>query len=173
MLDLIVIIMEIILGALCIIMPEVLYPITPFLSSILLVGVGVFRIVVAVRHKEYKTLDTDHISQGIVNVVSGIAVFILMHDGIGLVGSIWGLIGMNRGAKELNKAIYRISHKRKDWHLIMLLAIFGLVCSLLLLIDPVNKMHEHMAFIGLEIIFIAIDNGVNSREVVRRFVHNE
>ena len=132
-----------------------------------------FRIVVAIRHEEYMTLDTDHISQGIVNVVSGIAVFVLMHDGIGLVGSIWGLIGMNRAAKELNKSIYRMAHKRSDWNHIMVLAVFGLTCSLLLLIDPVNKMHEHMAFIGIEIIFIAIDNCVNSREVVRRFIHNE
>jgi len=150
-------IVNISLGIMCIAYPDTMYGVLPYLMGAMMVISGLASMAVSVIRKEYRRTDTRLTASGIISAVIGAIIILQDQASYGLVGVFWGYSGLTRAAGELNKAISRIATKRGEWARLMFFAVFGIVISIMLLADPVQRVHEHMVFIGIELIFIGFD----------------
>lgn len=161
-------IMLVLLGILCIVFPEQLYLWLPLIGGLLMVVSGVFRIALGIRHKEYKSAETKLTTNGIVSTVLGIVVLYKWHEAYGLLGAMWGFSGLLRAIRELNEAIHLITTKRSGWIRVLVVSIFGIIVAILLLINPAERVLEHMIFIGIELIIMGYDQLEESYEVMKK-----
>ena len=147
----------IILGILCIVKVDTMYGLLPYIMSAVLIVSGIVNVVTGVKIDEHKTTTTRQTAAGIVYFIIGIVILVLREEPYGLVGAFWGINGLSKAVGELNVAISRIANKQKGWIKLMIFAIFGIVVAILLLINPAEKVHEHMVIIGIELILTGGD----------------
>lgn len=142
------------------------YEILPQLMGTMMLVIGITGILYSVSTREYRRTTTRDMATSImITIVGGIITF--SHEEVyGLIGISWGLFGLNRAVDELNTAISEIAHHEKGFLYPLIASVFGTVLAILLLVDPVEKVYEHMHFIGLELIFIGVDAIINN--IMRR-----
>lgn len=156
-----------VLGILCIVFSEELYRWLPLIGGLLMVASGVFRIILGIWHKEYKRSETKLTTNGIVSTVLGIVVLYKWHESYGLLGALWGFSGLLRAIRELNEAIHLITTKHKGWVRVLVVSVFGIIVAILLLINPAERVLEHMIFIGIELLIMAYDQLEESYELIQ------
>lgn len=148
---------NIVLGVCCIAWPEEMYHFLPYLMGAMMLLSGAIYFVQGVRWKEYKTSNTSSTAQGLVSLVMGVLIMAMGSASDGLIGVFWGIGGLQRGIGELNHGISLLTNHEKGWARLFFMAAFGIVISILLLIDPLTRVEEHMIYIGIELLFIGID----------------
>ena len=145
------------LGIGCVAFADGMYRLLPYLMGIMMMLSGLTSLAVGILRREYRSEQTQLTASGIVSMIVGLIIALGRGKSYGLVGVFWGISGLNRAVGELNLSISRIANGRTDWKRLMLFAIWGSVISVLLLTDPLDGVYEHMVYIGLELIFIGID----------------
>lgn len=101
--------------------------------------------------KEYETLETMKIPRDIVISILGIIILLKKENAIPFIAIAWGILGLLRGSKELNVAVYNKVHK-KTFLLELVHSVLELVFSMLLIFDPFEKIEEHLVLLGIEMV---------------------
>ena len=154
----------IVLGVFFIVDPDTHYRMLPYLLGIVMLFFGVDYCGHSVMTGEYRTLETADMARGILFFVVGVVILAQGASSYGLIGSAWGIYGLYHVVQHLNTAIYRIVNHKENALLPFVLSVIGTVLAILLLLDPAENVYHHMEFIGLELIFIGCDEGIEYLE---------
>lgn len=138
-------------GIICFLYTDHVHNALPYILGIAMIGLGVVDTLRGIVTKEYAHRETKLTANGIMFLLLGIVILVNRTNADSLIGSIWGTLGLLKGAEELNEAIYCCTQKE---HFLgkTLRAAIELVLGFLLLIDPISNMHHHLTVLGLELI---------------------
>lgn len=97
----------------------------------------------------------DDKSQGmgsdIILVVMGVSFLCAGSEAIGLMGVVWGIIGLRKAAETVDQALKQIYLHQKAF-LLVIEAGIRTILALALLFDPLTKFSSHIILLGLELI---------------------
>lgn len=140
-----------IIGLACILEPYIMTDYAPtLLGGSMLLG-GIYSYAEAVRHKTYQELTNIDLANSIMMVIFGIVILFKSEHAIELMGYIWGILGISKGAKLLDQGIYYLIRRQAD----ALKLIWGAVnigLGLLLVLDPAENFAHHIIILGFELI---------------------
>lgn len=138
-------------GIICFLYTDHVHNALPYILAIAMIGIGIADTLRGVMTKEYTRRETKLTANGMMFLLLGIVILVNRANADSLIGSIWGTLGLLKGAEELNEAIYYYAKKE---HFLgkMMRAGIELVLGFLLLIDPISNMHHHLTILGLELI---------------------
>lgn len=143
------------LGVLCLLLPSHVHRCLPYVLGTLMAASGLSCLVRGLRTGEYRTAETKLTSSGIVVLTVGSTILLRGPGADGLIGTAWGIFGLVKGSELLNRAICAMAN-REPWLREMLHAAIGLLLAVVLLIDPVSRVREHVVLLGLELISIGV-----------------
>ena len=143
------------LGVLCLLFPGHVHRCLPYVLGTLMAASGLSCLVRGLRTGEYRTAETRLTSSGIVVLAVGSTILLRGPGADGLIGTAWGIFGLVKGSELLNRAICAMAN-REPWLREMLHAAIGLLLAVVLLIDPVSRVREHVVLLGLELISIGV-----------------
>lgn len=143
------------LGLACILFSEHLTTVLPYIMGAamavfgILIGSGYF------TSEEPAGQRSEDLTYGIVLFILGVAFIVQGQNALGVLGTVWAVIGVRKAAKSLNRAIGKIRAKE---HFIAHAAEFlvRIALALVLLFDPFEKFSTHVAILGLELIVIHV-----------------
>ena len=140
------------LGVGCIVFSAHVMAILPYLLGGGMVVAGLLMIFLSVEEGDlYRSL-TEEMAYGSTMVIVGIVFVLKGTDALAAVGTTWALIGTVKAAKSLHRTFQRI-HYHEHCLLSLLEFLVRLTLSLLLLFNPLDKIHGHVVLLGLELIF--------------------
>ena len=123
----------------------------PIIIGTIIIIMSVISIIISIMKKEYKTLETNILASGIVSFLLGIMVLINNQNSIPFIAIVWGILGLKKGVKGLNIALYNKANKKK--YIIELIhSIIETILSILLIFNPFEKFEEHLIILGIEMI---------------------
>lgn len=134
------------------------YQYLPYLLGILMIVRGGPMILYSITIREYRRMDTDIMARGIMFCVTGVIIIAQGDGAYGLIGVVWGVLGLSRSVNELNVFFYRVSNRIKNWLMPLCLSAIGFALAILLLIDPSANLYRHMLYIGIELIYMGIED---------------
>ena len=145
-----------VLGVIFIFAADFHYQYLPYLLGAVMIVRGVPLILYSVSIREYRTMDTNIMARGIMYCVTGVIVIARGNGAYGLIGVVWGVLGLFRSVNHLNLSIYRMANKIKNWGMPLFLSAVGFTLSILLLLDLSANIYRHMEYIGVELVYIGI-----------------
>lgn len=161
-------VLQIMLGALCMLFTEQIYSIFPFILGYLMIATGICDIYRSIVTKEFQQAETKLASHGIVTLLLGCAILYHHRNADSIIGSIWGVIGLIKGTETLNLAIYKCS-ARTPFVGKMIHGMIELVLGILLLIDPLSAVKHHLFILGIELIAV----GIQAATATKKKLHQE
>lgn len=87
----------------------------------------------------------------LVFLVLGPAILLMRSHAMAMIGCIWGLMGILKGTRLLNRAIYRMTQKQ-GWFLLLAEAAVQLVLGMMLLFHHEQKITMHIVVLGMELL---------------------
>ena len=157
------------LGIGCIADPDLYYQGFPMILGILMLLWGALLVDHSLQTREYMNHETQLMSTGIIILVIAAVIMTRGENSYGLIGASWGIYGLLHAIENLNQAIYLATTRQKTLRLpvSIFMTLFGGTLAILLLMDPVKNVYGHMIFIGLEFLYMGLENG--ARRIVRIF----
>lgn len=150
-----------VIGIACILVPEGIMNFLPYLLGGLMLIVGAADLITDLTDPNK---EAGHISQGsdIVMIVVGGMLLVKGAAMLTLVGVVWGFIGLNKAAGEIDEAFHAI-RAREPFLLLALSSIIEVVLGTLLIASPLENIEHHVLLLGIELILhpftIHNDNG--------------
>lgn len=142
-------------GICCIIFSNHILHLMPYLIGGIMIVIGAVRGVYSYITGEYKSLTTEDGASAIIMIVIGIGTIVKDTEALTFIGITWGLLGLFKGAKALNKMIYDIVHKKRFiGSMIKTIIFIALSCALIF--HHTEKIQLHILILGVELIFYAI-----------------
>ena len=142
-------------GISCILFTDYIYSVFSYILGGIMMLIGVLDIYRGIITKEFKLKETKLTSGGIVMLILGTVVLFYNADSDTIIGSVWGIIGLHKGAEELNVAIYH-RFAKEPYVFEILHSIVGLLLAIMLLIDPLGAGRHHLFILGIELIYYSI-----------------
>lgn len=87
----------------------------------------------------------------IVRLWLGVAFLCAGSEAVGLMGVVWGIIGLRKAAGTIDQALRRM-YRHQPALLLAVEAAIRIVLALALLFDPFEKFSSHIVLLGLELI---------------------
>ena len=142
-------------GALCILFPTQVADVLPFLLGSVMLAVGVMRMGVYLWDKRFLEGETPELGQDIIVLVMGVVFLCAGTEAVGLMGVVWGIIGLKKAAETINQALRQFCLHQKAL-LAAAEAAIRVVLALALLFNPFEKFSAHMVLLGVELILTNI-----------------
>lgn len=141
----------ILLGICCIFLSGSINTYLPYLVGALMLVFSCAGLVVCIKRKEYKTLETKATATAIIGIVISIVIILQGENSISLIGIVWGLIGLKKGISGINVSLYNHSHGKK-YRLELLHASAEILLAIVLILNPFEKIEIHIIILGFEMI---------------------
>lgn len=138
-------------GALCIFFPSHVAGVLPFLLGGIMLIAGVVHGAAYLRDKRFLEDESQGIGPDIILAVMGVAFLCAGSEAVGLMGVVWGIIGLRKAAGTIDQALRRMYQHQKAL-LLAVEAAIRIVLALALLFDPFEKFSSHIVLLGLELI---------------------
>lgn len=150
-----------IVGVLCVTITNHITEVLPYIVGGMMVIVGLANFIVAIIHKEYRSLKTNRTATSLIAVALGVMIIFQKldpeNDPVMLISIVWGILGLFEGAHAFNHAFKRISNsERCIYYLIK--GIIECAVAFMLLYQPDSE-HAHFLHImvfGVNLIFDSI-----------------
>ena len=137
-------------GVACILFTHQVHHIFPYILGGIMILIGANHTLVGFWTGEYKSQETKLTAGGIVYVALGIVILCHHADADGMIGSVWGILGLMKGSEALNLSLYCFSQK-KPFLAKGLQATVELILGFLLLLDPLSAVRHHIFLLGIEL----------------------
>lgn len=156
-----------IVGILCIVFNDVIYSVFPFVFAGLMIAVGVIGVIFDFLHVIKKTFISMVFSFSFLLITLGI-VFLFIDESIrlGVMGVTWGIIGIIKSGLQFSEGIKQAIYKSRWCVASFVLAVFTMVVSVLLIINPTGSIHHHIVIFGAELIAVALATLVGMKDDV-------
>lgn len=138
------------IGAGCVLFPGDIVEALPYLLGAVMTVSGVASIVVGVRARRIEG-GKHSIGTGLVMSVVGAVALVQGAGVVSSIGVIWGVLGLLKAAHGFDDALRRAAaHER--FALILAFAVFNLVVSVLLVLNPFANIDHHIIVLGVELL---------------------
>ena len=138
-------------GALCIFFPSHVAGVLPFLLGGIMLIAGIVHGAVYLRDKRVLEDEPQWSGPDIILAVMGGAFLCAGSEAVGLMGVVWGIIGLWKAAGTIDQALRRM-YRHQPALLLAAEAAIRIVLALALLFDPFEKFSSHIVLLGLELI---------------------
>lgn len=138
-------------GISCILFTDYIYSVFPYILGGIMMLIGALDLYRGIITKEFKLKETKLTSSGIVMLILGTVILFHNTNTDTIIGSVWGIIGLYKGAEELNVAIYH-QFAKEPFVGEVVHSIVELLLAIMLLIDPLGAGRHHVFILGLELI---------------------
>ena len=128
-------------GVVCIVFPGHLTKSLPVMLGSVMTVTGLLQLPFALRDEEHKNPETRDTATALV----------MRSHAMAMIGCIWGLMGILKGTRLLNRAIYRMTQKQ-GWFLLLAEAAVQLVLGMMLLFHHEQKITMHIVVLGMELL---------------------
>lgn len=142
------------LGLCCLLLPEASTMALPFVLGGIMAVSGIGGIVhAAAGTASDEETDREHaiLGKAIVMSVLGVVILVQGHASISFVGVMWGLLGLYKGADEIDEVVHALRNRR-PFVLKLAFTVFEMVLAVLLIISPFANIEHHVLLLGLELI---------------------
>ena len=146
------------LGLICILFSEHLTTVLPYIMGSTMVVFGGLIGSSYLTNQERAGQRSEDLTYGIVLLILGAAFIVQGPNTLGVLGTVWAVIGVRKAAKSLNRAIEKIKVKERFLAHVMEFSV-RIVLALVLLFNPFEKFSTHIAILGLELIVIHVRFG--------------
>lgn len=150
-------------GAACILLTDQVHRVLPWALGGMMTAIGLITMAKGLQMQEYKSPESRTISAGMVVLLTGLVMLFKRESADGLIGVVWGLFGLIKGAKALSESFYAM-YIDKPWLGGLLRSLLELGLGLLLIFDPFGKVHTHLKLLGVELLFLAFQNFHDARQ---------
>ena len=99
-------------GVVCIVFPGHLTKSLPVMLGSVMTVTGLLQLPFALRDEKHKNPETMDTAIAVVFLVLGPAILLMRSHAMAMIGCIWGLLGILKGTRLLNRAIYRMTQNR-------------------------------------------------------------
>ena len=140
------------MGITCIVFASHIMALLPYLLGGTMIFTGMLMIFLNIEEGEFLRSMTEEMAYGSTMVIVGIVFVIKGAEALPAVGTTWALIGTVKAAKSLHRTFQRI-YMHQNCLLSLLEFVVRLVLSILLLFNPIDKIHGHVILLGLELLF--------------------
>lgn len=140
-----------VIGVLCMLFPARVAGVLPFLLGGVMLAVGLLRGMAYLQNKEFLDPDTPGMGQDIILVVMGVVFWCAGSEAIGLMGVVWGILGLRKAAGTVDQALRKLYRHQKAL-LLVVEAVVRVILALALLFDPFEKFSAHVVLLGVELI---------------------
>ena len=144
-----------VIGVLCIFCSEHITAVLPYLLGAAMVLAGLIRVVLYIRGQNPSDRNAAELSYVLVMLIMGIVFVIQGSNALGPLGTTWGIIGIRKASKSLERAIERIRLKHGFFRPLVEFLI-RLTLALVLLFDPFEKFSAHIVILGIELMVISV-----------------
>lgn len=138
-------------GALCIFFPSHVAGVLPFLLGGIMLIAGIVHGAAYLWDKRFLEDEAQGIGPDIILAVMGVAFLCAGSEAVGLMGVVWGIIGLRKAAGTIDQALRRM-YRHQPALLLAVEAAIRIVLALALLFDPFEKFSSHIVLLGLELI---------------------
>ena len=132
------------LGVLCILFPVHIAGVLPFL-------LGGIMLVAYLRNQRFLEGESQGLGPDVVLVVMGVAFLCAGSEAIGLMGVVWGIIGLRKASGTIDQVLRRM-YQHQPAVLLIVEAVIRIILALALLFAPFEKFVPHIVLLGLELI---------------------
>lgn len=140
-----------VIGIACLLEPDIMTDYAPAIVGVTMVIAGSYSYIQAIRHRRYREQTNQDMPLSLLMALTGLLILVKQEQTIELMGYIWGLLGMYKGTRLLNQALYhRLHHEKARWK--GLWGGFNLVLGAILILDPAESFSHHVFLLGLEFI---------------------
>lgn len=144
-----------VIGILCIFCSEHITAVLPYLLGAAMISAGLIRGILYVQNRNSLDRNVSELSYGLVMLIMGIVFMAQGSRALGPLGTTWGIIGIRKASKSLERTIEQI---RLKYGFFRPLAEFliRLTLALVLLFDPFEKFSAHIVILGIELMVISV-----------------
>lgn len=139
------------IGVLCVLFPARVAGGLPFLLGGVMLAVGLLRGVSYLHNKEFLDPGTAGMGQDIILVVMGVVFWCAGSEAIGLMGVVWGILGLRKAADTVDQALRKL-YQHQNALLLVVEAVVRVILALALLFDPFQTFSGHVVLLGVELI---------------------
>ncbi|MGM9662298.1 MAG: hypothetical protein ACI3WR_04300 [Oscillospiraceae bacterium] len=140
-------------GAACLLFTEPVYTALPYLLGGVMMALGLGDILCGLLTGEFRSRETKLTANGVVFFFLGAVILYHRADADGIIGSIWGVLGLVKGAEALNTAMYCCAEKSPFLGKTLQAAV-ELLLAILLLVQPDTAVRHHVFLLGLELALV-------------------
>lgn len=116
---------------------------------------GLIRGALYVQNRNLLARNAAELSYGLVMLIMGIMFVIQGSHALGPLGTTWGIIGIRKASKSLERAIEQTRLKH-GFFLPLIEFLIRLTLALVLLFDPFEKFSAHIVILGIELMVISV-----------------
>lgn len=137
------------LGVLCILFPVHIAGVLPFLLGGIMLVAGVMHGGAYLRNQRFLEGESQGLGPDVVLVVMGVAFLCAGSEAIGLMGVVWGIIGLRKASGTIDQVLRRM-YQHQPAVLLIVEAVIRIILALLF--APFEKFVPHIVLLGLELI---------------------
>ena len=150
-------------GLFCILFPTQFSELIPLIVGLSMTAAGAFGVVVSRIEKNYRHPGTSTMGESLVLALLGVVVFVSQTSSLLLLGVIWGLLGLGKGAKEINTFLYRLTNK-ENFLFPLIMGILEVIFGLILIYEPTEHIAFHVIILGINMILYSIKDPAPHRK---------
>lgn len=144
-----------IIGLLCVIFPQQITAVLPYVLGIAMAGAGILYCLPHFHSREARVEHSSELASGCVLLVVGIVCMVHGAEFIGPMGIVWAIIGIRKAARSLSRTIQEFGPNMVCVVSLIEFAV-RMTLSVLLLLYPMEKFVGHIVLLGLELIAVSI-----------------
>ncbi|MCI7795091.1 MAG: DUF308 domain-containing protein [Lachnospiraceae bacterium] len=141
-------------GILCLFCTAWMHRALPFIVGIFLEILGLGSLTRGIMTGEYRNPETKLTSSAVVYLVLGAVILWHHANADEVIGSIWGILGLIKGAEVLNEAICSMA-AHESFVMKMIQAAVEVALGILLLVNPTESVRHHVFLLGLELVMVS------------------
>ena len=156
-------------GIFCILFPTTFCDFIPLIVGVSMMLAGAFGIFIGIEMKQYRFHDTSGLGEAIVLTLLGIVIIISQNASLLLLGVIWGLLGLGKGAKEINTFLYRAARK-ENFLFPLVIGILEIIFGLILILEPTEHIAFHVIILGINMLLFSIKDPAPHKKELHQIV---
>ena len=156
-------------GIFCILFPTTFCDFIPLIVGVSMILVGAFGIFVGFETKNYKVPEISGIGDSVVLTLLGLVIVISHNASLLLIGVIWGLLGLGKGAKEINTFIFRLLNK-ENFIFPLVIGILEIIFGLILILEPTEHIAFHVVILGINMVLFSIKDPAPHKKELHQIV---
>ena len=142
-------------GLFCILFPTKFSEFIPLIVGLAMAFAGGFAIFANVFGKNTLQTIPSTLGEPIVLTLLGIVIFLSQNSSLLVLGVVWGLLGLTKGAREINSFIQRFSCK-ENFLFPLILGILEIIFGLILIYEPTEHISFHVIILGINMVLFSI-----------------
>ena len=156
-------------GIFCILFPTTFCDFIPLIVGVSMIIVGAFGVFAGFETKNYKVPEISGIGDSVVLTLLGLVIVISHNASLLLIGVIWGLLGLGKGAKEINTFIFRLLNK-ENFIFPLVIGILEIIFGLILILEPTEHIAFHVIILGINMVLFSIKDPAPHKKELHQIV---